>query len=85
MASLTSTQTWRSLSGAEREVDCSVFDGGRIIRHISTLPAATDPLVTGREDVEHYEVGEGGAVPDGLHSGDRLLFLQECGRLGPKE
>ena len=37
-----------------------------------------------REDVENGQVREGVAVPYGLHPGNKLSFLQECVRLGPK-
>ena len=32
--------------------------------HVGTLPPAPDPMVPGREDVEHGLGGEGGEVPD---------------------
>ena len=33
-------------------------------------------MAPGREDVDHDLVGEGGAVPDGLHYGDGLPPLR---------
>ena len=46
-------------------------DRCEIRRHVEPLPPAMAPMVTGREGVEHGPGGEGGAVPDGLHPGDR--------------
>ena len=42
-----------------------------------------NPLVPRREDVEYGQVEERGAVPDGLHPGERLSSLQERGRIVP--
>ena len=41
-------------------------------------------MVTGQEDVEHDPVGDGGAVLDGLKSGDGFLSLCKCLFTGPQ-
>ena len=46
--------------------------GDGVIRHAEPLPTAMAPMVPGWEEVDHGPVGEGGAVPDRLHHGDRL-------------
>ena len=67
--------------GKSREIsevggDRGSAESGRVRRHFSPLTPVTAPLVPVQEDVEHGPVGEGGAVLDGLHPGDRLLSLQ---------
>ena len=47
-------------------------------RYVNALPPAPALMVPGQEDVEHYPGGEGGAVPDGLHSGDGSPSLWKC-------
>ena len=59
--------------------DSSSTDGGGIGRHIGPFTPAMATLMPGQEDVDHGTFGEGGAVLDGLHPGDRLLSFQERG------
>ena len=42
-------------------------------------------MVPVREDLEHVKIGEGDTVPNGLNPRDKLLYVQECGRIGPTE
>ena len=51
-------------------------------RYVGTLPPVSALMVPGWEDVEHDPGGEGGAVPDGIHSGERLPSLWKCLRRG---
>ena len=59
---------------------CDGWPGG----YVGTLPPTPVIMVEGREDVEHDLGGEGGEVPNGLHSGDILPSLLECVRPGPQ-
>ena len=59
--------------------------GGGIRGHVGKLFSATAPLVSGWKYMEHGQVGEDVAVPDGLHPRNRLPYIQECVRLGLNE
>ena len=52
-----------------------VDSNGDFGRYVGSLPPASELMVTGREDVEHDPVGDGGSVPDGLKSGDGFPSL----------
>ena len=59
-----------SIGRPERRVYYGNSDGGGVRGHVGPLPPATETMVPGREDMDHGPVGEEGAVPDGLNSGD---------------
>ena len=61
-----------------------VQDGHVLEDLVGALPPATTGMVQGLEDVGGGEVGEGSAVPDGLHPRIRLTDLLERGRLEPE-
>ena len=63
--------------------DSGSADNGGALRHIVPLPPTTEPMVTGREDMDHGTERDGGEVPDGLYPRDRLLSLSECDCPGP--
>ena len=51
---------------------------GRTGGYVSALPPVPALMVPVQEDVEYDTGGEGGAVPDGLHSGDGSPPLWKC-------
>ena len=55
-----------------------------LVGYVSTLLPAPALMVPGREDVEHDLGGEGGEVPNELHSGDGSPYLLECVCPGPQ-
>ena len=65
-------QPVQSIGKSEGGGNCSGADECRVRRHVTPLNSATAPMLSGWEDAEHGLVGEGGAVPYRLHTGDRL-------------
>ena len=61
----------KSRGRSEGGGDISSTDGGSIGGHVVPLPSATVTVVPVWEYVYHGMFGEGDAVPDGLHPGDR--------------
>ena len=59
--------------GRDRSGHCGRWDGG----HFRALPPAPPTLGTGQEYVVHAPPRGGGAVPDGLPSGDRHPSIPE--------
>ena len=76
-------QPGQAIGISEGGGDCSSTDESGFRRHAGPLPPAKASMVPGREDVEHGLVGEGGAVPDGIHPGDVSSSLQERDHTGP--
>ena len=50
--------------------DCGGPIKFRTVVHVRTLPPAPNPMGTGQPDMGNSQSGEGGAVPDRLHSQD---------------
>ena len=63
---------------------CGEFRGSGVVRHVSTLPSVTIPLVTRQENVDNVQAWDVGAVPDDLYPGDGPPSLQERFCLGPQ-
>ena len=54
------------------------YGNGGTGRYVGALPPVPALIVPGREDVEHDQGGEGGAVPGVINSGDRSPSLWKC-------